>query len=118
MYIEVVHDNQGNILGCYCSDTLPVKDGSPLVEYSNLPAGTEQTRINIDTITAMEIEEACSEKAVINAVTGQPEIVKGPERAEYIRQKFTVDKGRDYAQGKALRALPPGMAMRGLVKKP
>lgn len=117
MYIEVVHDDQGNILACYCADTLPVKDGSPLVEFSNLPSGTEQSRINIDTITAMEIEEACSERAVINPGTGQPEIVKGPDRSEYVRQRFIVDKGRNLALGKSLRALPPGMAMRGLVKK-
>lgn len=132
MYIEVVHDDQGNILSCYCADSLPEKGGAPFFEHifdeldgagnqtgkktKALPPGLEHVRLNIDTITAMEIEEASGQKAVINPATGLPEIVT-IDRTQVIREMFTVDRGRNHAQGKTLRALPPGMAMRGLTRK-
>lgn len=132
MYIEIIHDNLGNIIGCYCADTMPVKNGEKFVTWELdetvdgkltsrktrvLPQGVGQVRINIDTLTTMEVEEACERQARTSPDTGQPEIVE-LDRAEYIRENFRVDLDRDHAQGKALRTMPPGMAMRGLVRKP
>ena len=31
MYIEALHDEQGNILGCYCVDTLPINLKKPSI---------------------------------------------------------------------------------------
>jgi chorismate synthase len=62
MFIEVLHDTIGNII----SATVPTRsrrDGSPFAVYSRIPDGCAQARININTVTAMEIEAGCGQKA-------------------------------------------------------
>ena len=91
MYIEVLHDAQGNIAACWCADTLPEKNNEPLfVAEGGLPAGHEQARLNIDTLTAMEIDAACGQKAVIDAATGLPVIIN-VSRSDYIISNYYVD---------------------------
>lgn len=112
MYIEVVHDQTGNIAACYCADTLPVDQAAPLFRIEGgLPAGYEQARVNIDTLTAMEIERACGLKAVIDPVTQAPAIIN-IERADHVRSLFRVDVSKELSPPGA--ALPQGMKMHGL----
>lgn len=116
MFIEVLHDSVGNIVSCYCSDTLPVSDGSPFVVYSRIPDGCAQARINIDTVTAMDIEAGSGMKAVLDEATGKPAVVN-VERGEYIMSNFMVDltcKARIPSHVN----MPPGMLMHGLARKP
>ncbi len=117
MYIEVIHDAQGNITHCYCADTLPENNGSPLFSVGGgLPVGHEQARLNIDTLTAMEIEDACGIQAVMNPITNQPEI-KRIDRAEHIVRTFKVDTTLDKTPKKPLKNMPAQLKMRGMVKK-
>lgn len=115
MFIEVLHDSVGNIISCYCSDTLPVSDGSPFAVYSRIPDGCAQARINIDTVTAMEIEAGCGQRAVLDEATGKPVIVN-VERSEYIMSNFTVDLSSGSRVPAAVN-MPAGMKMLGLVRK-
>lgn len=116
MYIEVVHDAEGNITHCYVADTLPVQDGSPLFTVEGgLPVGEEQARINIDTMTAMEIDGACGDKAVLDPVTGEPKIVS-IERAQYITENYIVDTSAVITPPVEAK-IPTGMKVKGLVKK-
>lgn len=114
MFIEVLHDSGGNIMACYCSDTLPAANGSPFAVYSGIPEGCVQARVNIDTITAMEIEDGCGLKAVIDPETREPVLVR-TERPEYIMSNFTVDTVTELDSSSVL--MPSGMKMRGLVRK-
>lgn len=114
MYIEVLHDMDGVITGCYCADTLPLNTGAPFFTMSMLPAGSEQSRINIDTLMAMEIDAASGQKAVIDA-TGKPVIVM-VTREEYIVKNYTVDVKNVIVAPVGL-ALPSGMNVRSLLKK-
>ena len=117
MYIEIIHDAQGNIVGCWCADTLP-EGGTdqPLVTFENgLPPGHEQVRINIDTLTAMEIEEACKQKAVVDPVTGEPKIQK-LDRAQYIMANYRVDMTQNIPVPAAVK-MPAGMQVRILTRK-
>ena len=116
MFIEVLHDSVGNIVSCYCSDTLPVSDGSPFAVHSRIPDGCAQARINIDTVTAMEIEAGSGIKAVLDEATGKPVVVNF-ERAGYIMGNFMVDLAAEARIPSAVN-MPPGMLMRGLVRKP
>ena len=116
MYIEVLHDAQGNITACYCADTLPVSDGSPLfIVQGGIPAGLEQSRVNIDTLTAMEIDAACGQKAVIDAATGQPKIVC-IDRSQYIIQTYKVDLSSEITPPAGVN-MPPGMKVKKFVRK-
>lgn len=115
MYVETLHDAQGNIKGCYCADTLPADDGAPLFTVEDVPAGWEQTRINLDTLTAMEVESACRSQAVTDPATGRPVIAR-KDRAEYLMENYTVDVSTELAPP-AGPVLPTGMKMRGLKKK-
>ncbi len=115
MFIEVLHDTVGNIISCYCSDTLPVADGSPFAVYSLIPDGCAQARINIDTVTAMEIEAGCGQKAVLDEVTGKPVIVN-VQRSEYIMSNFMVDLSSEPHTPSAAN-MPAGMKMLGFVRK-
>lgn len=118
MYIEVIHDAQGNIIQCYQMDVLPASNGTPFFTSANgIPANCEQARINIDTLTSMEIEEESGFKAVINSNTGLAEI-KRIDRTEYIIQTFKVDViGPAKVPVKPLKNIPVGMKVKGLVRK-
>lgn len=89
MYIELTHDDMGNIGTCYCEDSLPINDGEPLFTVKGMPADKEQVRVVIDTLTAMEIDQNTGEKAIINE-QGKPEIIK-IKRTTYIKNNFIVD---------------------------
>lgn len=115
MYIETLHDPAGEIQACYCVDTLPALEGSPLFSVEGAPAGLEQARVNIDTLTAMEIDSACSPVHATDPVSGLP-VIKGTDRARYIMDSFRVDTTASHATGPGVR-LPAGMKMRGLVRK-
>lgn len=114
MYIEVLHDKNGVITACYCADTLPVNAGAPLFTISNLPTDMKQARINIDTLTAMEIDAASGQKAVIDA-TGKP-IIMTVSREEHIIKNYVVDVGNVIITPAGL-VMPAGMDVRLLVKK-
>ncbi len=115
MYIEVLHDPNGNIAACYCVDTLPANAGSPMFSIQGgPPPGYEQARLNIDSLTAMQIEAGSGHKAVINPDTGQPEI-KNIDRTEYIIQTFKVDTAQEITPPAGV-AIPPGMKVRGLLR--
>ncbi|TAN59695.1 hypothetical protein EPN18_09990 [bacterium] len=104
MYIELLYDTLGNITACYCVDTLPYKKDAPLFELKGgMPQGAQQARINLDTLTAMEIDAASGQKAVIDPVTGKPALVT-VDRAEYIMKTFKVDVN-------ATVTTPPGVVM-------
>lgn len=117
MYIEVEHDKDGNLVGqIRCDDTLPINPQGKFFEREGgLPAGLKQARIQLDTLTAMAIEQGCGQKAVINS-KGEPEIVF-IDRCDFIRQNFKVDMTHEIP-------IPPGvkfpreLGMRSLVKKP
>lgn len=115
MFIEVLHEPNGKIRACYCADTLPLESGSPIVSYDSIPAGSEQCWINIDTLTAMEIEAASGLRAVIDPATGQPAIVK-IDRAEYVMQAFDVDTSKELAPSQGF-AVPTGLKLRELIRK-
>lgn len=116
MYIEVLHDALGNITACYCVDTLPVADGSALFVMKNgVPAGFEHARINLDTLTAMEIDSASGQKAVIDPATGSPKLVT-VDRAEYIMKTFKVDVTQAVTLPASL-AMPANMKVRVLARK-
>lgn len=114
MYIEVLHDSTGEIAACCCVDTLPVSDGSPLFVMDGAPAGLIQSRANIDTATAMEIENACRERAVVGS-DGEPRIDK-IDRAEYVMANFIVDLSADHALPEGVE-LARGMRLMGLKRR-
>lgn len=116
MYIEVLHDSHGNIAACWCADTLPRNNGSFMFSVQGgVPAGYEQARINIDTVTAMEIEAASGQKAVMDISTGQPGIIN-VDRAEHVMQAFKADVTREITPP-AGALLPAGMKIRGIIRK-
>lgn len=115
MFIEVLHDSNGNIMACYCADTLPIQSSLPLVRYEQIPSGCEQARINIDTVTAMEVEAGSGDKAAIDPSTQQPVLVH-IDRAEYIMNNFKADLTLDIAPPQGI-SLPFGMKIRGLERK-
>ena len=116
MYIEVIHDANGKIEHCYCTDTLPVDSGVKLFEVrGNLTPGYEQARINIDTLTAMEIDTASGQKAVIDPVTGQPKIIR-VDRCEYIMNTFDIDMTAEITPPAGVQ-IPEGLKMKSLVRK-
>jgi hypothetical protein len=114
MFIEVMHDEEGTIQGCYCVDTLPGELASPLFFMDNMPLGWTQARVNIDTLTLMEVEAACRERAVIDPVSGAAGIVSA-DRAKYIVDNFTVDLSMEYAVPAGVE-LPAGFNVRGLLR--
>lgn len=114
MFIEVVHNAGGDILSCWVANTLPEGGGdTPLVSVSQLPDGMAQARINIDTLTAMEIDQKCGQKAIIE--NGQAKIVFIPH-AQYIAQNFKVDVTKETPIPIDV-TIPAGMKVRGLIKK-
>lgn len=116
MFIEVTHDAAGNIdnRGCWAANTLPEGGGAaPLALIAQLPEGLSQARINIDTLTAMEIDQNCGQKARI--VNGEAKIVF-VSYAEYISQNYRVDVSQEVPVPAGVK-IPVGMKMRGLVKK-
>lgn len=116
MYIEALHDSDGNIVTCYCADTLPASADSTMFSIrGGTPAGHEQARLNIDSLTAMEIEAGSGRKAVINPATGAPEI-RNIDRTEYIIQTFKVDTTREITPPAGV-SLPAGMKVRGLARR-
>ncbi|KKU25668.1 MAG: hypothetical protein UX37_C0016G0012 [Microgenomates group bacterium GW2011_GWA2_46_16] len=115
MYIELEHDAEGNIASCYCVDTLPASSAEKLfTRKDGTPAGLEHVRINLDTLTAMEIDAKSGQKAVINA-KGEPEIVQ-IDRTQYIRENFIVDMTSEVSIPANV-IIPSGMKMRGLARK-
>lgn len=90
MYIEVLHDVNGNIMACYCSDTLPADPAALMLAFSGVPEGLSHARLNIDTLTAMEIESASAPKAVIDPATGQARIEE-TDRTRFVMDNFIAD---------------------------
>lgn len=90
MYIEVLHDELGRIMACYCSDTLPVEPGAPILSFTGVPQGLRHARLNIDTLTAIEIEDGSRPRAVIDPSTGQPRIEE-VDRARFVIDNYEVD---------------------------
>jgi hypothetical protein len=107
MYIEVLHDNTGRILACYCADTLPAGPGA-ILAFTGVPQGLEHARLNIDTLTAMEIESGSGPKAVIDPACGQP-VIEETDRTRYIMENFEVDLSRTDVLG--------GVSLRGVRRK-
>ncbi|MBI5827666.1 MAG: hypothetical protein HZB22_08065 [Deltaproteobacteria bacterium] len=83
--------------------------------HGDLPAGHEQARLNIDSLTAMEIEAGSGQKAVINPTTGAPEI-QNIDRTDYIIQTFKVDTAQEITPPAGV-SIPAGMKVRGLVRR-
>jgi len=115
VYIETLHDRDGEIKACYCSDTLPASPDSPLFSMEGAPEGWEQARVNIDTLTAMEIESACSSAVETDPASGRPVIVRA-DRARYIMENFKIDTTASLTPGGGVR-LPEGMKIRGLTRR-
>lgn len=109
MYIEVLHDENGSIIACYCADTLPVAPGAAALSFAGVPHGLAHARLNIDTLTAMEIENASGPRAVIDQATGQPR-VEEMDRTRYIMENFCVDPALLTVQG--------GVSLRNVRRKP
>jgi hypothetical protein len=104
MYIEVLHDNAGRIMACYCADTLPVGQGA-ILSFAGVQQGLEHARLNMDTLTAMEIENGSGPKAVIDPSTGQP-MIEETDRTRYIMDNFDVDLSRtDFLGGVSLKGM-------------
>ena len=104
MFIEIIHDANGNIEHCWQADTLP--EGGvdvPMVSVKGgLPTGLEQVRINVDTITELQV--------IAVAISAKVGI------AEYIRDKFDVDLDMTISLPSQVK-LPSGMKMRALKMK-
>lgn len=116
MFIEVLHDAKGKILSCFCADTLPEAPGEPLFRAkSELPAGVEQARINIDTVTAMEIDQACGPRPVIDAASGALSI-SDVHRPQYVIERFLVDTSNEICAPAGV-SVPQGIRLRGLLRK-
>lgn len=97
MYIEIVHNPAGDIMACYCVDTLPVIDSATLFTFTKkLPDEYTQTRVNIDTVFAMEIDINSGPKAILDNI-GQPKIVN-VSRAEYIMSNFLADVSSSFVK--------------------
>jgi hypothetical protein len=108
MYIEVLHDDNGHMLACYCSDTLPSSQGAPLLAFTGVPPGLTHARLNIDTLTAMEIENGSGPRAVMDPSTGLPRIEE-TDRTRYVMDNFEVDPARTVVQG--------GVSLKGIRRK-
>lgn len=108
MYIEVLHDDAGAIMACYCADTLPDGHGASMLTFTGIPQGLAHARLNIDTLTAMEIENGSGPKAVIDAETGHPRIEE-TDRTRYIMDNFEVDLASAGALG--------GVSFKGIRRK-
>ena len=113
MHIEVLHDsNTGEILGCYCADTLPKKAGGALFVLDPMPEDSEQARINIDTLTAMQIEVVTGSQAHI--INDKPVVVQ-VDRSIYIRENYKVDVSKELPLPEGV-TLPEGLKVRSLIK--
>ena len=97
MYIEVLHDDAGNIMACYCADTLPAGQAEAMLTFTGIPQGLTHARLNIDTLTAVEIESGSCPRAVIDPVTGQPRIEE-TDRTRFVMDNFEVDLASVVAQ--------------------
>ena len=114
MYIEVLHDAEGNLDACCCRHVQPGNLSTPFFTYEGgVPEGFEQARVNTDTLTIMEIEAACGQKAAL--VDDKPEVVN-IGRAGYIREHYKVDITRELTPAEGVE-LPEGMKVRSLVKR-
>lgn len=109
MYIEVLHDGLGRIKACYCSDTLPIEQASPMLSFAGVPEGLTHARLNIDTLTAMEIEAGSRPRAVIDPATGQPRIEE-VDRARFVIDNYEVDLAE-------LSVMPGGVGLAGIRRK-
>ena len=87
---------------------------SLLHEFLKVAGSNGHVRINLDTLTAMEIDAKSGQKAVINA-KGEPEIVQ-IDRTQYIRENFIVDMTSEVSIPANV-IIPSGMKMRGLARK-
>lgn len=91
MFINVVHDVNGNIKICSCVDTYPSDINNACVSYKGgTPPELYRAIINIDTILGLDIMTNTGDKAIIDTVTNQPKIVKILS-AQYIRDNYIVD---------------------------
>lgn len=110
MYIEVLHDELGSIKACYCSDTLPVEPGSLILSFTGVPQGLSHARLNIDTLTAMDIENGSRPRAVIDQATGQPRIEE-VDRARFVMDNYEVDLSQ------AAGVIQGGLSLKGIRRK-
>lgn len=98
MYIEVLYDDNGRIMACYCADTLPVSPGTAALAFTGVPQGLTHARLNIDTLTAMEIENGSGPRAFVDPATGQARIEE-MDRTRYIMDNFDIDPAPATVQG-------------------
>ena len=89
MFIEVLHDNQGNIFSCYESDPHPINYEKELFINGTGMEGLTRARINIDTLQEMEIEENTVTKATLEK-NGEPQVVN-ISRSAYIIDNMMID---------------------------
>lgn len=117
MYIEVEIDEIGDIFGCYCSDIMPEDTHKPWVRYlKGLPEGHSQVRINIDTVTAMEIKAGSGQQPYQDPDTGALSIIT-VSQSDYITENFKVDMTCEHEHPKMGKGLPDGMKICGLERK-
>lgn len=107
MYAEVLYDESGNIKACYCADTLPEEPGAPAFRYIGAAEGLRHARLNMDTLTAMEVEAGSVPRAELDE-TGKPVVVR-VDRAKYITANFAVDLDAEFARD--------GVILKGLRRK-
>ena len=103
MYIEVLHDIEGQIISCYCTDTLPLDSETKFFEIEeDMPQGMSQCRINIDTITAMQIDSMSDRQGV--------------ERSAYVKENFIVNIVDNISLPNNV-ILPEGMNIKSMIVK-
>ena len=110
MYIEVIHNGEGQIEMCYCADTLPMKNNDPLFTVAGeLPEDFEQARINIDTLTAMAIDAASGPVAIEGEVVNI-------SKSDHIRNTYIVDMSHEITPPEGVN-IPEGFKVRSIKKK-
>ena len=83
----------------------------PFFTVSDQTENTEQARINIDTLTAMLIDQKSGKQAIIKEGVARMVDV---DRASYIVQNYLVDISQEIASPGI--ELPEGFKMRALIK--
>lgn len=111
MYIEILNDLEGNIKICYVSDSLPQKTGDMFFKMYPLPEKHEQSRIELTTQEAMEIDANTGQRAKI--INGEAQIVN-VDRSEYIRENYKIDMSVEIVKTINLH---PDLKLRKLIKK-
>jgi hypothetical protein len=79
-----------------------------MLTFTGIPQGLTHARLNIETLTAVEIENESGPKAVIDPVTGQPRIEE-MDRTRYVMDNFEVDLAQAAEKG--------GVSFKGIRRK-